>query len=119
MSDAAAESAITLAGIPGALELPRRQPPALEERPRLVDEDVLDEPALVARLDSAERRAVAARGEPACVAVRQRRRALAEKPGRVLAHAPATLHLAAVDIARPLGEIAVAPAASGRLPTAG
>ena len=107
MSDAAAESAITLAGIPGALELPGREPPALQKRPRLVDEDVLDEPALVARLEGAEGRAVAARGEPASVAVSQRRRALAEKPGRVLAHAPAALHLEAVDIARPLGEVAV------------
>ena len=45
MSDAAAPSTITENGMPSVLELPRRQPRALQERPRLVDPDVLDEPA--------------------------------------------------------------------------
>ena len=49
----------------GALQLPGGEARALEERPRLVDEDVRDEAALEALADGAERRADPARGERA------------------------------------------------------
>ena len=53
------------------LELPRRQPAALEQRSRLVDPDVLDEARLGGGSDRADRRAVAARRKAARVAVRE------------------------------------------------
>ena len=77
ISDAAAESAITACGIAGGLELPRGQPRALEQRPRLVDPDVLEQAALPRREQRADRAAVAAGREAARVAVRQRARARA------------------------------------------
>ena len=76
ISDAAAASAITACGMPSCLELPRGQPRALEQRPRLVDPDMREQ-ALAPRprriAPSAD--AVAARREPAGVAVGQRARA--------------------------------------------
>ena len=82
ISDAAAASAIDGEGDAERVELPCRQARALEQRPRLADPDVLDEPSLPRRADRAERAAVAAGGEPARVAVRERRasRARAARP---------------------------------------
>ena len=53
ISEAAAESAITACGIDARLELPGGEPRALQERPRLVDPDVREQPALPAPSSSA------------------------------------------------------------------
>jgi hypothetical protein len=96
MSEPAAES-----------EFPGSQPPSLEERPGLADEDVAHEPALEAGLDRPKRRAVATGREAAGVAMRERRGAFVEKGCGVVAHAPAALDLGAMEITGPLGEVAV------------
>ncbi len=56
---------------PRGLELPGCEPRALQERPRLVDEHALEEAALPRGAERADRGAVAAGREPACVAMRQ------------------------------------------------
>ena len=87
----------------GRLELPRRQPRTLEQRPRLVDPDVREQIALPRGEQGADSAAVPAGREAARVAVRQRARARAEQPGGVGGHAPAALDLVGVDRARVLG----------------
>ena len=64
------------------LELPRGQPRALQERPRLVDPDVREQPRSQAVEQRADGAAVAAGREPAGVAVRQRARARARRARR-------------------------------------
>ncbi len=82
ISDPAAESATTLCGTPAALQLPGGQARALQERPRLVHEDVRDEPALEALADRAQRRPDPAGGERArrCSASEPACRARAGRP---------------------------------------
>ena len=90
-------------GDPELLELPGGQPRALEERPRLVHPDVLDEPGLVCGPDRPERCPVAACCEAAGVAVRQHARTGRDELDRMLPHPPAALDLVCVD---PLGALA-------------
>ena len=101
----------------GALELPRGEAGALEERPRLVDEDSVEQAALGRGAERADRRAVAAGGEPAGVAVRERARPGPEELGGVRGHPPAALDLLARAARAPAP--ASAPPASERVPTAG
>ena len=87
------------------VELPGGQPPALEQRARLVDQHVLDLASCVGAADGAERRAVAAGRERTGVAVGERSRpARAEGPGGVRRHRAAALDLLAMDAAGPLGQ---------------
>ena len=88
---------------PELLELPGGQPRALEERPRLVHPDVLDEPGLVRGPDRTERRAVPPGRETAGVAVRQHARTRGKELHGMLPHPPAALDLVGVD---PLGTLA-------------
>ena len=90
------------------LELPRGQPLALQQRPRLVDPDVLDEPRLPGCAHRAERRPVATGRERAGVAVREEARAGRHERGGVRAHPPAARDLFLVERARPLGRGIVA-----------
>ena len=108
MSDAAAPSTITENGIPNVVELPCGQALTLEERPRLVDPDVLDEPVLPRSAHRAERRSIAAGGEPARVAVREEARSGRHERGGVLTHPPTARDLFLVQCARPLGSGIVA-----------
>ena len=85
------------------LELPGGQPRALQERPRLVDPDVLDQTLLPRRAQRADGGAVAAGREPARVAVRQRTRSRAEQRRRVRRHPAAARDLFLVQCACPLG----------------
>ena len=87
----------------GRLELPRGQPRALEQRPCLVDEHALEQASLPRRAERADRRSVAARGEPARVAVRERPRAGLEEVCRMRGHPLAALDLFAMQRACPLG----------------
>ena len=63
----------------GRLELPGRQPGALEERSRLVDPDVREQALLPGALERAHRASVTAGREAARVAVRERPRPGAEE----------------------------------------
>ena len=92
----------------GCLELPGGEARALEQRPRLVDEHVLEQAALPGGAERADRGAVAARREAAGVAVRERARAGREELGRVRGHAPAALDLLVVERARALRRRVVA-----------
>ena len=100
------------------VELPCSQARALEQRPRLVDPDVLDEAALPGRAHGAERRPVAARRQAARVAVRQEPRPGLDRGARPRA-APSG------DSARPPPRGARAPAPASdrrearRAPSAG
>ena len=93
---------------PDPLELPRGEARALEERPRLVDENALEQPALGCGAERADRGAVAAGGEAAGVAVRERARPGLEELGGVRGHPPAALDLLVVERARPLGRRVIA-----------
>ena len=90
---------------PGGLELPRGQPRALEQRPRLVDEHVPDEPLRPRLVQRAQRAPLAARRQPARVAVRQRAAPLGDQRGRVHAHPAAALDLLRVELPGPLGRV--------------
>ena len=103
ISRPAAESAITVNGMPVGLELPRSEARALEQRPRLADEHVGEQAALPRRPQRAERRPVAAGREGARVAVRERARPRLEQLGGVRGHPPAALDLVTVDSSRVLG----------------
>ena len=106
-------------GDAGALQLPRGQARALEERPRLVHEHVRDEPPLEALADRPERAAHPAGGERPGVAVRERTRPGLEQAGRVGGHPAAALDLLRVQRTRPLGELGralLAPAHLGERP---
>ena len=93
---------------PGLLELPGGEAGALEQRARLVDEHPLEQPALPGGAERADRGAVAAGGEAARVAVRQRARPGGEELGRVRGHPPAAVDLLGVERPRPLGRRVVA-----------
>ena len=88
---------------PARLELPRGEARALEQRPGLVDPDVVEHAPLPGRAQRAERGAVPARRERAGVAVRERARARLEQLRGVPRHLPAALDLLAVDCSRALG----------------
>ena len=90
------------------LELPGREPRALEQRPRLVDEHVREQPALPGGAERSHRGAVAARREAARVAVRQRSGARPEQVGGVRRHPPAAIDLLAVECPRTLRRRVVA-----------
>ena len=103
------------------LELPGRQPRALQQRPRLVDPDVREQAVLPRRAQRADRRAVAAGREAARVAVRQGLRAGPEERGGVGTHAPAAIDLGLVQRARPLrrGSSRICSSAQTRLTAVG
>src|SRR5215210_5737618 len=81
-----------------ALELPGGQAAPLEERPRLVDEDPLDEAAGEGGAERSDGGPVTAGREAARVAVRERRRPRLEEGGCVIAHPAAALDLLPVDL---------------------
>ena len=89
--------------MPERLELPCSQAFTLQERPRLVDPDVVDEPRFPCCSHGAECRSVATRGEPARVAVREEARSRRHERGGVLTHPPAARDLFLVQRTRPLG----------------
>jgi hypothetical protein len=69
----------------------------LEERPRLIDEHVLEQPTLPRRAERADGASIAARGEAAGVAVGQCARAGREQLRRVGGHPAAPLDLLRVQ----------------------
>ncbi len=85
------------------LELPRREPAALEERPCLVDPDVLDPSCLPGCANRSERRAVAPGRQRTRVAVRQDPRPGSNERERMLAHGATSLDLRVVQGARSFG----------------
>ena len=97
ISEPAAASAITACGNPDRLELPRGEPRALQQRPRLVDEHALERPLLPRGAQRAERGAVAAGGEAAGVAVRERARARREQLRGLRGHTAAAVDLFGVE----------------------
>ena len=103
--EAAIESVISVYGMPVALELPGRQPRALEQRAGLGHQRADRGVGLVRRPHHAERRAVAARGQRPGVADGQdpARRARC-RPAAVGADAPAAVHLRRVEGPRGGGE---------------
>ena len=106
----------------GRLELPGGEPRALEQRPRLVDEHVLEQAALPGGAERADGRAVAAGREPAGVAVGERARAGREQLGGVRGHAPAALDLLAVERAcarSGVGSVRICASAQTRLTAVG
>ena len=103
----AAESAITVCGIPASSssQAVRRAP---WSNGRVSSTRTCSRsPCLPRRAQRADGRPVAAGGEPAGVAVRQRARPGEEQRRGVRRHRPAALDLLGVDLSRPLGGIAV------------
>ena len=96
----AALSTIRVNGMPSALQLPGRQARALEQRPRLVDEDVDALSLLVRRANDGQRRAVAGGGEGAGVAVGEDGRAGGDEVGAKAAYGPARFDLLLMDALR-------------------
>ena len=90
-------SVMTVVSMPSLHQLPRRQPGALQERPRLVGEhrDLLA--LLRGGANHAERRAVTGGRQRAGVAVREDPRGLRHQRRAVRAHRPAALHVLVVD----------------------
>jgi len=82
---------------PLALELPRGEPRALQERARLVYPDHADLAGRPGGLDDADRRAIPRRGEGARVAVGEHPRALGEEGRAVLAHPEVGLEVLGVN----------------------
>ena len=82
---------------PGRLELPGRQPRALQQRAGLVDPHVREQVTLPGGAERADGAAVATRREPARIAVRQGPRARAEQLGRVHGHRAAAFDLVFVQ----------------------
>ena len=83
----------------GGFELPGSEPRALQERARLVDPHLLEQPALPRGEQRADRTAVAAGRKTAGVAVRERARAGREEIRGMSRHAPAALDLVGVNAA--------------------
>src|SRR5262249_10240387 len=79
------------------LELPRGETCALEERPGLVDENALEQTAIGRGTKSTDRRAVAAGGEAAGVAVGERAGSGLEELRGVRGHHPAARDLLLVE----------------------
>ena len=102
ISDAAAESAITACGMPAVSSSHAVSRAPLQQRPRLVDPNVLEQAALARGDQRADRAAVAAGRETAGVAVRERTRAGVEERRRVRRHRAAALDLVAVELSRGL-----------------
>ena len=82
---------------PERVELPGREPRALEQRPRLADPHVLDETSLECGANGSKRGPVAGRRERARVAVAENPGARGEELHRMGAHAPAALDLRVVQ----------------------
>ena len=99
---------MTVCGIPAVSQLPRGQPGALEQRPRLVDPNVRQQVALPRGEQRADGAAVSAGREAAGVAVGERTRPGLEQPGGVAGHAPAALDLVGVNRPRVLRRRVVA-----------
>ena len=85
------------------LELPRGEARPLEQRSRLIDEHACEQATFPGGAQRADRGAVAASGEPAGVAVRERPRPRDEELGGVRGHAAAALDLLSVQRAGALG----------------
>ena len=97
---AAAESAITACGMPSASSSQAVSRAPCRSGRVSSTQTCASRPSLPGRAQRAERRAVAAGGEPARVAVRERARAGREERGRVRGHAAAALDLVLVERAR-------------------
>ena len=74
---------------PRARQFPRGEPATLEERARLIDEDMDAAPRFVREIDGGERRADTTRGQGAGVAVCENARSLGNEGKRMFADAPA------------------------------
>ncbi len=94
---AAIESQISVTSMPRCLQLPRRQPGALQQRPRLVGVDVQPLARFVRGEEHGQRRAVVGRRQAAGVAMREHSLAVGEQLGAESADRAAHLAVFLLD----------------------